>query len=157
MSLRPPPKLPSVLDDAGSPNQVQSRMPQWHCLRTHYFSSVRNAPHFTLHLTRANFRHPQLTSLSDLSNTNPPPSSKRRASFSGTYSHRPPSSILAHTLNAASVAPEPPSLAAVGNSPLHADGNSARTHIRTAGRCVATCKLHISICRNANENARSQR
>jgi hypothetical protein len=85
----------------------------------------------------------------------------------------PPFIYLAHTPNAASVAPEPPSLAAVGNLPLHqghADGSSARTHIRTAGRFVlifallegavrgplACCKLHISICKNANENARSQ-
>jgi hypothetical protein len=38
MSLRPPPKLPSVLDDAGSPNQVQSRMQHNHAtmaLSTH--------------------------------------------------------------------------------------------------------------------------
>jgi len=158
MSLRPPPKLPSVLDDAGSPNQVQSRMQHNDIVYACTTLQICAIP-----LTSHCILHARISAIcsSLLSPTCPTPTRHLLPSAAlHSQAHIPPAPLHLSSPTLPMQRVSPPNrllwlLSAI--CPCIKATLTAVLLVLIFALLEGTwcCKLHISICMNANENARS--
>ena len=158
MSLRPPPKLPSVLDDAGSPNQVQSRMQHNDVVYACMTLQICAMP-----LTSHCILHARISAIcsSLLSPTCPTPTRHLLPSAAlHSQAHIPPAPLHLSSPTLPMQRVSPPNrllwlLSAI--CPCIKATLTAVLLVLIFALLEGTwcCKLHISICKNANENARS--